>query len=514
MEAAKVLEEDVGTKKLSKKKTFKSPNVYVTLFSIIVVIAILTWIIPGGEYQLNEDGQAIAGTYQQVESNPQGIWQVLMAPIVGMIGGEGFSGAIGISLFVMLFGSLLEMMDRSGAIKIALRNITMKNQHNSYKLISILVIIMGILGTVEGAYEEGFVYMLMIMPVILGMGMDPLVALAIVVLGTQAGCLASTINPFAIGVASEIAGISPGDGLLMRAIMLVVFLAVTIIFICRYADKVKKNPKLSPQFFRRQEDLKEFPVSQDENTVMSKEQKRVLQLFIALFTIMIIALIPWDSLNSNWTFFIDFNNWLIGIPIIGTILGTEMVPFGQWYFNELSMLILVVTFLCGVAMHMKAGQIIDVILKGAGSLVGTALIIPLARGIQVVMNEGMITPTILHFGETALGNLSPATFAVVSLLFYLPLAALIPSSTGLAAATMSIMASLSRFALLPESLVITAYAAALGIAKMIAPTSIVVMTGCQLAHVSYTTWIKYSWKFVLGTLVLSGIFLYIGTLLA
>ncbi|WML29872.1 hypothetical protein RCG24_18475 [Neobacillus sp. OS1-32] len=502
-----------GVVEKKKKKAFKSPNVYVTLFLIIVFIAILTWIIPGGQYEVNKAGQAVAGTYKQVDSNPQGLWQILMSPIIGMIGGEGITGAIGISLFVMLFGSLLEMMDRSGAIKIALKNITLKNKHNMHKLIAILVIIMGILGTVEGAYEEGFVYMLMIMPVILGIGLDPVVSVAIVVLGTQVGCLASTINPFSVGVASEIAGISPGEGLFMRVIMLIVFLSVTIIFICKYADKVQKNPQLSPQFFRRAEDLKEFPLAEEENVAMTKEQKRVLTLFIGLFVIMIIALIPWDSLNSHWTFFISLNNWLIGIPVIGKILGTDMVPFGQWYFNELSMLILVITYFCGVAMHMKSGEIIDVILKGAGNLVGTALIIPLARGIQVVMNNGLITPTILHLGETSLGSLSPEIFAVVSLLFYLPLAALIPSSTGLAAATMSIMASLSRFANLPEDLVITAYAAALGIAKMIAPTSIVVMTGCQLSHVSYTTWVKYSWKFVVGVIALSAVFLYVGALL-
>ena len=75
-----------------------------------------------------------------------------MAPLIGMIGNKSVSGAIAISLHIMLFGSFLEMMDESGAIKLFLKKITIKNQKNVHILIAILVTIMGIFGTVQGAY--------------------------------------------------------------------------------------------------------------------------------------------------------------------------------------------------------------------------------------------------------------------------------------------------------------------------------------------------------------------------
>lgn len=464
-------------------------------------------------YDVDEAGRAIAGTYHTTESNPQGLWDVFISPIIGMIGSNSVSGAIAISLNIMIFGSFLEMMDESNSIKLYLKRITAKNQNNMYFLIAILVLIMGLFGTIQGSYEEGFVYLLMFVPVILALGLDTVVAVMIVVFGTQGGCLASTINPFSVGIASDIAGISPGQGLVMRVVMFVVFMAVIIAYICNYAKKIKMNPEKSSQFFRREEDLKEFPVS-NETAEMSKEQKKVLGVFVLTFIIMILSLVPWTSLNPKWTIFVDITNFIKGIPVIGTVLGQGMLPLGEWYFNEVTMLLIIMTFVAGFIMHYDVEKIINILIKGAAGLVSTAFIVPLARGIQVVMDAGLITPTILHLGETSLSSLPPVVFVLVSLLFYFLLASLIPSSTGLAAATMSIMSALAGFAGIPSEIMVNVYIMALGLAKMIMPTSIVVMTCTQVAHISYGQWVKTNIKFVIGLFILSAVFLVTGVVIA
>ncbi len=497
----------------TKIRKFKSPNAYVIIFFIIAIVAVLSWFIPGGQYQLDENGRAIAGTYTTTTSNPQGLWNIIMAPIIGMIGNKTVTGAIAISLNVMIFGSFLEMMDEAGAIKIALKKIAIKNQHNYYALITVLVVIMGAFGTIQGAYEEGFVYLLMFLPIVLALGLDTMVAVMIVVLGTQGGCLASIVNPFAVGVASGIAGISPGSGIVMRIIIFIVFMAIISIYICRYANKIKRDPTLSPQFFRREEDLKLFPTGSDENEVMTKEQKRVLYIFCLTFLIMIISLVPWPSLNPRWTFFESFTQWLVGVPILGTVLGRDMVPLGDWYFNEINALLLVSTIICGYVIHLDIDKIINVIIKGAAALVSTAFIIPLARGIQVIMNDGSITPTILHFGETTLSSLPPVVFVVVCLVFYLIMASFIPSSTGLAAASMPIMAPLAIFAGVHETTMINIYLMALGLVKMIMPTSIVVMTCTQAAHIGYGQWVRSNWKFMIVLFMVSCAFLIVDVMI-
>ena len=103
-----------GTQK--KKKEKKGLNSYVVIFAVIVLMALLTWFVPGGEYELDEAGYAIAGTYRELPANPQGLWDVITAPITGMVGNGAVSGAISISLYIMLFGSFLKMMEETGVI--------------------------------------------------------------------------------------------------------------------------------------------------------------------------------------------------------------------------------------------------------------------------------------------------------------------------------------------------------------------------------------------------------------
>lgn len=487
-------------KPVKKKKSFKMPNTYVIIFLALVLVAILTWIIPGGAYQLDDAGNAMANTYQRLDATPQGLWNIIMAPIIGMVGNEEVAGAIAISLNVMLFGSFLEMMDATGVINIALTNVARKYEKNHTLLIVVLVFIMGVFGTVQGAYEEGFVYLLMFLPIILALGLDTIVALMIVIFGTQGGCIASIVNPFSTGIASGIAGISPGEGIIARSVIFIVIMSLVSLLIIHYANSIKKNPEKSTQYFRREEDIKEFAGdSGRKNSAqgLTKPQRKVLIVFIMTFIILIISLVPWTSLNPNWTFFESFTIWISNVPFLGTILGRDIVPLGDWYFNEINGLLIVMTFLSGFFMKYDVDKIINIFIKGAASLVSTAFIIPLARGIQVIMTDGNITATILNFSEQTLGSLTPVVFVVVTLLFYIVLASFIPSSTGLAASTMSIMAPLGIFAGISKSLMVIIYNMSLGLVKMFMPTSIIVMTCTQAAHVNYGDWIKSTWKYLL-----------------
>lgn len=491
-------------------KKFKSPNSYVIIFIAIVFVSILTWLIPGGEYQLNEQGQAMAGTYQITESNRQGIWNIMMAPIIGMVGNEHVSGAITISLNVMLFGSFLEMMDETEAVNKALKKIAIKFKDNVYLLITVLVCMMGIFGTVQGAYEEGFVYVLMFLPIILSLGLDTITTLMIVIFGTQMGCAASVVNPFSTGIASGILGISPGEGIIPRTIIFIILMLVTSLIICLYAKSIKQHPEKSVTYHRHAQDIEEFATTSDESSDLSPSQQKVFYIFISTFLIMIISLVPWTSLNSNFTFFEKLANWINTNPVTSTLIGNNVVPFGEWYFNEINVLLVAMTLVSGVIMGYGTDKSINILIRGAGKLVSTAFIVPLARGIQVIMTDGNITATILHAAEETLGRFSPVIFIILAFIVYLIMATFIPSSTGLAAATISIMGPLGLFAGVPQVVMIILYNFALGIVKMIMPTSIIVMTCTQAVHVDYGSWVKVAGKYVLIlTMVCSLILLFL-----
>ena len=246
---------------------------------------------------------------------------------------------------------------------------------------------------------------------------------------------------------------------------------------------------------------------------MTKRQKAVIWLFGATFVIMILGLIPWTNLNSHWTFFDNFTKWLTGIPFLGNLLGHDMAPLGTWYFNEITMLFLFMSVLIMWVYHMKESEFMDAFMKGMAEFLSVAIIVAVARGIQVVMNNGMITGTVLHWGETGLHGLSQGIFIILTYIFYIPMSFLIPSTSGLAAATMGIIGPLGHFAHVSGSLVITAYQAASGWVNLITPTSGIVMGALAIAHVNISIWWKWMLKLMIYLFIVTCVFLGIAAVL-
>ena len=492
-------------KEQSKKKKFKMPSAYTILFFLIILIAILTWIIPAGSYEVNKAGNIIAGTYHHRPSNPQGIWDVFMAPILGMIGNKQTEGAISVSLFILVIGGFLGVVNKTHALDDGIAFVVKKYKGKEKFLIPVLMCLFALGGTTYGMAEETLAFYPLLIPVMMSVGFDSLTAVAIVLIGSQVGCLASTVNPFATGVASQTLNISPGDGLVSRLVLLIITVGVSIIYVYHYASKVQKDPSKSLVYNHHEEDMKEFNVTevQEDSGTMSKRQKIVINLFMLTFVIMIIGLVPWDTMNPHWTFFLNLKKWLVNIPFLGALLGKDMTPFGSWYFSEITMLFFFMSVVIMFVFHMKESDYINAFISGMTDFLGVAIIVAVARGIQVVMNDGYITATVLHWGEMGLKHLNSGLFAALTYIFYIPMSFLIPSSSGLAAATMGIMGPLGHFAGVAKSLVVTAYEAASGWVNLITPTSGVVMGALAIAHINIGTWLKFTAKLMLLLFLIS-----------
>lgn len=491
------------------KKQFKMPSSFTVLFIIIALMALLTWFIPAGQYETNEAGNLIAGTYSQVDPNPQGLYEIFMAPVRGMLGTKLTTGAIEVSFFIIMVGGFLGVVTETGALDVGIASVIKKNKGREKRLIPILMLLFALGGTTYGMGEETMAFYPLLIPVMIGVGFDTITAVSIILIGSQIGCLASTVNPFATGVASQAAGISIGDGILWRVIFFIVMYAISVIFVYRYASKIEKDPTKSYSYHTRDADLSHFHVEKTTDS-LSGRQKTVLWLFALTFIIMIISLIPWTDLNPNFTFFESLNKFIAGIPFIGQLVGHPEV-LGMWYFQEITMLFIIMAIVIGMLYRMKEERFIQVFISGAGELLGVALICAVARGIQVVMNDGMITATILNWGEQGLSNLSSQVFIVLTYLFYLPMSFLIPSTSGLAGATMGIMAPLGEFAKVPAHLIITAFQAASGILNLITPTSGIVMGALALGRIELTVWWKYIAKLIAVVFVASIAILVIAT---
>lgn len=255
--------------------------------------------------------------------------------------------------------------------------------------------------------------------------------------------------------------------------------------------------------------MKRFALNHEDQpgTKMTGRQKAVLWLFGLTFLIMIMGLIPWDQINKNWTFFTSFTKWVQNVPFLGSLVGSNLVPFGSWYFTEITTLFFLMSIVVMFVFRMKEATFIESFLAGMSDFMGVAIVVAVARGIQVVMNDGNITATVLHWGEMGLSNLGSVVFIILAYVFYIPMSFLIPSTSGLAAATMGIIGPMGKFAGVDPSLVVTAYQSASGWVNLITPTSGVVMGALTIAHVNITTWWKFMFKLMIYLFLATAIFL-------
>ena len=464
------------------KPRFKLPSAYTILFGLIVAMAALTWVIPAGEYQLDKEGAPLPGTYHEIEGQPQRVLiDSLTAPINGLYGIENAKGnisyynsgalfgAIDVALFIIVIGGFLGVTMQTGAIQAGIGRLVERLRGRERWMIPLLMFVFALGGSTYGMAEESLAFYVLVISVMIAAGYDAMTGAAVVLLGCGLGTLGSTINPFATGIASGFAGTSISDGFVGRLIIFVAALAVGIVFVMRYADRVKRDPSKSIVYSMKAANDEHFSVkTEDAEIVMSGRQKIVLVFFGLAFLMMMYGVIPWEDMG-------------IGIPTL------------WWWFPEMTALFILFSVLIGIIGQMSEIELTDSFVNGARDLLGVALIIGIARGITVVMNNGGVTDTVLHWAEQAVEGVGPVGFAIVAFLLFLPLSFLIPSSSGLATVAMPIMAPLAAFVGVQADLVVTAFQSASGLMNLFIPTSAVVMGGLAIARVPYGAYLRWVW---------------------
>ncbi len=445
-------------------KGFKFPTAYTILFALIIVVAIASWIVPAGEYQreMNEAlGREVPvpGTYQQVDQNPQGPWDVLIAPIAGFYDpGSYEASAVDVALFVLIIGGFLGVVTKTGAIDAGIGRAMTSLKGREKWMIPILMGLFAAGGTIYGMAEESLAFYALIIPVMIVAGYDSVTGVAIIMIGAGVGTLGSTINPFATVIAANAAGVPFTDGIVLRFIILIACWLACVIFVMRYAEKVRQDPSKSIIADRKEENEEHFLGGRDMEAVpeMTTTRSIILVVFALSFAIMI-----WG------------------------------VSAGGWWMAEMSALFIAASILVCLIARMGEEEFTSTFVDGARDLLGVALVIGIARGIVVVMDAGKITDTVLFAAEGAVSGLSEIAFINVMFWLQAGLSFLVPSSSGLAVLTMPIMAPLSDFAGVERHLVVTAYQSASGLVNLINPTFAVVMGGLALGRVPYERWVKF-----------------------
>ena len=447
-----------------KRRKFRMPTAYTILFCLILLVAASTRFIPAGSYDY-ADGVPVSGSYHAVSAAPQGIGAALKAAF------SGFYDAVDVCVFILMVGGFLGVVMKTGAIDAGVSNV-------------IAMLFFGLGGTTYGMWEETMAFFPLLLPVFLAAGYDAVVGVAVILLGAGAGVISSTVNPFATGIAAGFAGVSLGDGILWRIIQFVLFEGIAVWYVSAYASRVKKDPSRSVV------GIGAGKLHADVGHIrpLTRRHAAILIVFAVTFLIMIYGVIPFDEMG-------------LPLPVLG------------WWFPELSALFLVGGIVVGLMDRLSEVELAETFVSGCTDLLGVAFIIGISRGITVLMNDGRITDTVLHWGESALSGLGSVAFVVLVYLIYLSLSVLIPSSSGLATLSVPVVAPLGQFAGVGGDVVVTAFQSACGLVNLVTPTAAVVMGALALGRIPYEKWLKFVWKLILLFLAMTILLLIAAALL-
>jgi len=440
-----------------KLKKLRLPHTLILIYIMVVMTVVATWIIPGGEYQrVEKDGRTIpvAGSYQKVESRPQGLGGLFVSPA------RGFIDAAAIIGIVFIVGGAFSVIQKTGAITAVIHNITFKfGQSKTLRvlLIPVIMLIFSVGGGVWGLCEETMPFILIFVPLALSLGYDTIVGVAMPFLGAAAGFAGAFFNPFTVGIAQGIAGLPLYSGLGYRLIVWAGGTAIAIAVVMRYAARVHKNPMISPTYVEDLEKRKKLSVDGPvmEKLPTSGAHKWVLLVFAAGFGVMVFGILKY-----------------------------------KWYINEIAGVFLAMGVLAGLLGKLKGDEIGKAFVEGAKDMVNAALIIGTARAILIVAMDGRILDTILAAMAGTISQFHPLISAEIMFVSQCIINFFVHSGTAQAALTIPIMAPLGDLVGITRQTSVFAFQLAEYINPVL-PTSGVTMGVLGLAGLKWEKWAKW-----------------------
>ena len=428
----------------------KVPHTLVIIFSIIILMAIATYIVPGGAYEkvvkeVNGQSRTVVlnGSFTFVENESQGLFQVMQAPV------QGLQDSAEIIAFLFIVGGAFSLITRTKAIDSAIAKVVSIFKGNEILIIPIIFTLFSLGGATFGMTEEAIPFITILVPLMLALGFDSILAVGISYLGCIIGFATAMLNPFTVGIAQSIAEIPLFSGIEYRTIIWVITTAVGIGFLMIYARKVKKNPEFSPMYKLDQEK-------------QSEEIKFTLSHKIIIASIGVcLAVIVWGVLKKGF--------WIPEIAAVFLITGVFSAIVGG----------------------LKADEMAESFIAGAKDMIGAAMVIGFARAIVIIAENAQIIDTILYGLSSFIGKLPSLLAACVMLPVQMFINFFVISGSGQAALTMPILAPLGDLLEISRQTTVLIFQLGDGFSNAIFPTSGVLMACLGMAGIPYSKWFKW-----------------------
>lgn len=503
---------EVEKKAGKKKRGLYVPTAFTILFILTVLAVLATWVVPAGQYsklayntedkvftvtepsgkvntvkatqdQLDKlgvsipvkqftDGKilkpiSIPNTYKELKPNPASISKVPIAMVNGTI------ESIDIMVFIFVLGGLIGVVRASGAFDSGLMHLTKKTKGNEFILVFAMSVFMIVGGSLCGLEEEAVAFYPIMCPIFIALGYDAIISVGAIFLAGSMGTTFSTINPFSVVIASNAAGTTFTEGLWWRVFGCIVGSIAVIGYLYWYAKKIKKDPTASYTYEDHEKFAERWGMSTTNIPEFNWRRKIILLLFFIAFPIMV-----WGVMADGWYFPTMASSFLTISMIVMVLAATGKDRLGE-------------------------KQLVDAFSDGASSLVAVSLIIGLARGINIVLNEGLISDTMLHAAVQLAKGVTGPVFIIVMLLIFFVLGFVVPSSSGLAVLSMPILAPLADTVGIPRWIIVCAYQWGQYAMLFLAPTGLVMAT-LQMLDMKFSHWLRFVWPMVVFVLVFGG----------
>jgi uncharacterized ion transporter superfamily protein YfcC len=457
------------------QRRLRAPNVFVLIFGILCLTGVLTWIVPGGEFQRVEKELAIGkrtvvvpGSYAPVPAQRQTPWDVLKAPM------KGFEAAAEVIGFILLVGGAFGVLSRTGALTRFLAWLTRRvGGRWRFAMIPLLMYVFSLGGALFGMAEETIIFAMITVPLAIALGFDVVTGIAIPFIGSQAGFSTAFVNPFTLGIAKGIAEQPFDEGKGYRILCWFIVTAVCAAFVTLHAVRVARDPSRSPSARADEEWRHRVATPEGAPPGMTATDPFVLLAFLGSMVLLGVGALAWD-----------------------------------WYIVELAGLFLGMALLCGLVARLSLRDLADAFVDGAKDLAMAALLVAFARGILVVAQDGKIIDTLLQGMAGALGVLGKAFATQAMYLTHTFINFFVPSGSGQAALTMPVMVPLADLLAIDRETAILTFQFGDGFTNMIIPTNAVLVSILAATRLEYGVWFRWmlprqALLFVLGMILIA-----------
>ena len=517
-----------------KKKGCHFPSAYTILIVIEIIVFFLTYIVPKGKYDTieydsdkdifiikspNKDDEernatkeiliekgikipldnfikghikkpvSIPNTYKKIEGETTNFFHLFLYPILGLIESSDNS------FFLIILGGVINILIEMKAFSAAMSALTRKTKGKEFLLFCLVFVIISICGTTFGMAEEIFAFYPILMPIFLKSGLDGILSMSSLIMGSIMGCMFSTVNAFNVVLGSYSAGISFTNGIVFRVFAFLIGDVIVLFYFYVYYKRIQKNEKksivydikenLEKKFLKKDKEdkeekekkEKEESTNEDNNLIPSekKEEENKLEFtFIQILAILI---------------------FLSGFVIM--IIG---VLFLDWWFEHMSAIFFTICIILMFFLKQGESKAIETFTKGAGDFIGVAFIIGIARGINITLKEGKIEDTILYGLTKSTSKLNKVSFAIIMLFIFIFIGFFINSMTALAVLAMPVLAPLADDVGCSRTVVINAYMFGQNFIGLVAPTGLILIV-LQLVDIQFNYWIKFIWPLMVILLI-------------